>query len=169
MLDKFVNPLTLLSGPVSVIALCFTAYHLPSWDIIISYVVWLLATRIVKLSPHLFRRPQDIIHVPAFLLFNFYFAFMKIYALFTLNVTGWGTRQGVGNELAADIERNAVAASIDETSQTTIEISPEVAVQDKFIAKLDTKDMMVTDRAKAHVIVPAVPIIPLETAPVMIA
>ncbi|KAH8547689.1 putative polysaccharide synthase [Umbelopsis sp. PMI_123] len=129
MIDKFVNPLTLLSGPVSVIVLCFIDCHLPVWDIVLSYVIWLLGTRMVKLLPHFFRRPQDIIHLPAFLVFNFYFAIMKVYALFTLNVTDWGTREGVGNELAADIEKNAIAAaaSLDDLSQTTIEIPPETA------------------------------------------
>lgn len=93
MLDKFFNPLTLLSGPVSVVILCFLQYHLPQWNIVSSYLVWLLMTRLVKLLPHLVRWPHHIIAVPAFLVFNFYFAFMKLYALFTLNVTGWGTRK----------------------------------------------------------------------------
>ncbi|CDS06248.1 hypothetical protein LRAMOSA08776 [Lichtheimia ramosa] len=93
MIDKFFNPLTLLSGPVSVIILCFLQYHLPQWNIVASYLVWLILTRLVKLSPHLIRWPQHIIALPAFLVFNFYFAFMKIYALFTLNTTGWGTRK----------------------------------------------------------------------------
>ncbi|GAB5587386.1 hypothetical protein Unana1_02286 [Umbelopsis nana] len=161
MIDKFVNPITLLSGPVSVIALCFTAYHLPAWDIILSYLVWLLATRIIKLSPHLFKRPQDIIHVPAFLIFNFYFAIMKIYALFTLNVTGWGTRQGVSNELAADIEKNGIAAStsVDELSQTTtIEIPPEAAKRDQLMAKVyDLTSMLKADQAKAQIVMPVLP------------
>ncbi|ORZ00363.1 nucleotide-diphospho-sugar transferase [Syncephalastrum racemosum] len=96
MVDKLFNPLTLLSGPVSVMVLCFLQYHLPQWNIAVSYLGWLLLTRLVKLSPHLVRYPQHIFAVPAFLIFNFYFAFMKVYALFTLNVTGWGTRTAVG-------------------------------------------------------------------------
>lgn len=84
-------------------------YHLPAWNILLSYGVWIMATRTAKLLPHLWFRPQDIIYVPAFILFGYYFAIMKIYALFTLHETGWGTRQGVGapadaNE--AEDERN---------------------------------------------------------------
>ncbi|RDB15598.1 hypothetical protein Hypma_004061 [Hypsizygus marmoreus] len=56
-------------------------------------MVWLTATRTAKLLPHLWHRPQDIIYVPAFILFGYYFAIMKIYALFTLHETGWGTVQ----------------------------------------------------------------------------
>ena len=54
-------------------------------NVIASYVVWLSATRTAKLLPHLWHRPQDIIHVPAFIAFGYYFAVMKIYALFTLH------------------------------------------------------------------------------------
>ena len=52
-------------------------------NVVISYVVWLTATRTAKLLPHLWYRPQDIIHIPAFILFGYYFAIMKIYALLT--------------------------------------------------------------------------------------
>ncbi|KAG0258550.1 hypothetical protein BG011_003217 [Mortierella polycephala] len=96
MVDKIFNPITLLSGPISVFAMAVQGkFHLPIWDIIISYVVWLMMTRIVKLLPHLFKRPQDVIWVPAFLIFGYYFAVMKIYALFTLHEVGWGTRAGI--------------------------------------------------------------------------
>jgi hypothetical protein len=54
-------------------------------NIILSYAVWLTATRTAKLLPHLWYRPQDIIYVPAFIVFGYYFAVMKIYALFTLH------------------------------------------------------------------------------------
>jgi hypothetical protein len=40
-------------------------YHLPAWNIILSYFVWIMATRTAKLLPHLWFRPQDIIYVPA--------------------------------------------------------------------------------------------------------
>lgn len=54
-------------------------------NIILSYMVWLTATRSAKLLPHLWKRPQDIIYVPAFILFGYYFAIMKLYALCTLH------------------------------------------------------------------------------------
>lgn len=109
MIDKLLNPYTLLVGPCLVIYLCFQStkavkdggYHLPWWNILASYMVWLLATRTAKLLPHLWYRPQDIIHVPAFILFGYYFAIMKLYALLTLHETGWGTRAGIGDPSAA--------------------------------------------------------------------
>ena len=57
-------------------------------NILTSYLVWLAATRTAKLLPHLWTRPQDIIYVPAFILFGYYFAIMKVYALLTLHEVG---------------------------------------------------------------------------------
>ena len=63
------------------IDLCLSAIR----NVLLSYFVWLSATRTAKLLPHLWHRPQDIVHVPAFILFGYYFAIMKLYALFTLH------------------------------------------------------------------------------------
>lgn len=109
MCDKLINPFTLLVGPCLVSYLIYKStipveaggYHLPWWNIVLSYVVWLSATRTAKLLPHLWNRPQDIIYVPAFILFGYYFAIMKLYALCTLHETGWGTRAGIGDIAAA--------------------------------------------------------------------
>lgn len=76
-------------------------FHLPAWNIAISYIVWLLATRSLKLLPHLWRRPGDIVFVPVWLAFGYYFAIMKLYALATLHVTDWGTREGVKDPATA--------------------------------------------------------------------
>ncbi|KAI9314593.1 glycosyltransferase like family 2-domain-containing protein [Dichotomocladium elegans] len=111
MVDKLFNPFTLLAGPALVtvfavkqtVFIPVTEHPLPGWNIAVSYICWLLLTRLVKLFPHFLRRPQDIWALPAWLIFNYYFAIMKIYALFTLHEVGWGTRAGVGTELAANI------------------------------------------------------------------
>jgi hypothetical protein len=103
------NPFTLLAGPALVGYVVYKStipsdaggFHLPWWNVLMSYMVWLSATRTAKLLPHLWHRPQDIVHVPAFILFGYYFAIMKIYALFTLHETGWGTRAGIGDPTAA--------------------------------------------------------------------
>jgi len=109
MVDKLFNPLTLLVGPCLVGYLIVKSttpvsqggYHLRWWNILLSYFVWLLCTRTAKLLPHLWYRPQDVIYVPAFILFGYYFAIMKLYALCTLHETGWGTRAGIGDASAA--------------------------------------------------------------------
>ncbi|KAI8907422.1 glycosyltransferase like family 2-domain-containing protein, partial [Powellomyces hirtus] len=97
MLDKFFNPITLLAGPATVIWLLIRNSQegeMPHWVIGVSYLVWLIVTRLIKYMPHFVRRPQDVLAVPIWLVFNIYFAIMKIYCLFTLHVTDWGTRDG---------------------------------------------------------------------------
>ncbi|EJU04257.1 glycosyltransferase family 2 protein [Dacryopinax primogenitus] len=109
MVDKLFNPFTLLVGPCLVIYLIVKStksvqeggYHLPWWDIVLSYFVWLLVTRTAKLLPHLWHRPEHVIYVPAFILFGYYFAVMKIFALLTLHETAWGTRAGIGDPTTA--------------------------------------------------------------------
>ena len=93
MIDKFLNPITLLLGPCLVIYLCVKSEHeptgsndyLPVWNILLSYIGWLFLTRSAKLVPHLLKRPQDVIYIPVWLLFAYYFSVMKIYTLFTLH------------------------------------------------------------------------------------
>ena len=58
-----------------------------------------MATRTTKLLPHLWKQPQHVIYVPAFILFGYYLAVM--YALFTLHETAWGRRAGIGDPSAA--------------------------------------------------------------------
>ncbi|KAE9400315.1 hypothetical protein BT96DRAFT_965400 [Gymnopus androsaceus JB14] len=123
MVDKLFNPFTLLAGPCLVGYVVYKStiptehggYHLPWWNVLCSYLAWLLATRTAKLLPHLWYRPQDIIHVPAFIIFGYYFAIMKLYALFTLHETGWGTRTGIGDIAAATaaMDKQNAAASND--------------------------------------------------------
>ncbi|RCH92021.1 hypothetical protein CU098_011031 [Rhizopus stolonifer] len=48
---------------------------------------------------------------------------MKIYALFTLHEVGWGTRAGVGTELAANIGKEAPETEKNQTEHVKIEMS----------------------------------------------
>jgi hypothetical protein len=76
LVDKMLNPLTLLAGPCLVIYLVVRstrarisgdesgAYNLPAWNIIISWFVWLTITRAAKLGPHLWRHPRHAVYVP---------------------------------------------------------------------------------------------------------
>ena len=76
------------------------------------WLVWLFCTRTFKLLPHLWNHPAHIIYVPAWIIFGYYLcvasppsvlvaltssALMKLYALFTLHETGWGTRTGIAD------------------------------------------------------------------------
>jgi len=73
--------------------------------------VWLITTCTVKLLPHLWFRPQDIVYVPAFIAFGYYSAIIKLYALLTLHEVGWGTRAGIGapGPVGKAVEQDGVA------------------------------------------------------------
>ena len=99
MVDKFFNPLTLLAGPTLVIYGAIKGgAGLPWWVIVVSYIIWLFVTRLIKYMPHFVRRPQDVFYIPVWLIFNLYFVLLKVYCLFTLHVTDWGTRSGADDK-----------------------------------------------------------------------
>ncbi|KAJ1537347.1 hypothetical protein HK096_009451 [Nowakowskiella sp. JEL0078] len=107
MLDKMFNPFSLLAGPVTVAYLCTRTDIIPVWVVLTSYFIWLFVTRLLKYMPHFVKRPQDIIMLPVWIIFNIYFALMKLYCLFTLHVTDWGTRVGADHAVGEKIEEQS--------------------------------------------------------------
>ncbi|KAL3895816.1 MAG: hypothetical protein SGCHY_004471, partial [Lobulomycetales sp.] len=103
MFDKFFNPLTLYFGPGAFIYLA-TRDDRTTWYILASlFLLYIFVTRVLKYLPHFLWRPQDVLALPAMILFQYYFGLMKIYCLFTLHVTNWGTRTGADHKEASDI------------------------------------------------------------------
>lgn len=88
LIDRAVQPLTLLMGPIYAAASLVLGW----WQPTLFLVSWWHVSRAVRLWPHLKRTPRDVSLVPAYVVFNFYFALLKLYALFTLNQQGWITR-----------------------------------------------------------------------------
>eukprot|EP00474_Spongospora_subterranea_P002358 CRZ02816.1 hypothetical protein [Spongospora subterranea] len=110
MLDKMLNPITLLIGPVFII---YAMVMHPRWSpyaIGASEVVWLFFSRYIRLAEHWRRKQWDIVYLPLYIVFNYFFALMKVYALCTLHITGWATRTDT-SELS-DIEMSAVSITI---------------------------------------------------------
>jgi hypothetical protein len=81
--------------------------------------------------------------VPAFILFGYYFAIMKLYALFTLHEvrsplslpphfsshffsrqTGWGTRAGIGDPMQATAAANGSSEKLSGNSSSQYRDSP---------------------------------------------
>jgi hypothetical protein len=56
------------------------------------------------LSREFFAFAEDFTYLVFFIGYQYYFALLKVYALFTLHVTAWGTRAGVGS---AEIQEKA--------------------------------------------------------------
>lgn len=55
----------------------------------------LFLSKMIKPFPHFWRNPCDLLWVPGYVLFGYYHTFIKLKALFTVNIVAWGTRPGV--------------------------------------------------------------------------
>lgn len=89
LLDKMFTPFFMLYGVT----------YLPTYAImhkqyvaILAWYLWLIATRTIKLFPYLTDHPQYFIYVPIFVIFQYYTAFLRVWALLSLPKTNWGTR-----------------------------------------------------------------------------
>ncbi|KAL9131516.1 MAG: hypothetical protein Q9217_000595 [Psora testacea] len=60
-------------------------------------ICWILASKLVKLIPHLRRCPGDAVYLPGYLLFAYFHSLLKLYALFTCWNISWGSRPGMDN------------------------------------------------------------------------
>jgi cellulose synthase/poly-beta-1,6-N-acetylglucosamine synthase-like glycosyltransferase len=103
MIDKFINPLPVLYGCYVIVSnILKYGFIQATYYVILPVGVWLLVSRVIRLLPHLIRKPTHTVYIPVLVVFQYYFTFMKIYAAFTLHVTDWGSRNL--NEEAGSIE-----------------------------------------------------------------
>jgi len=126
MLDRFLNPLTLIYG------ICYffvrithpISTHIPQINILFTYFIWYLLIRLIKYIPHLLRRPHDIFALPIFVGFQYIFIFMKIYCLFTLHVTEWGTRAGAESDDSKEVTKSDTKGTVARANVAPKEGSP---------------------------------------------
>lgn len=53
---------------------------------------WILASKMVKLTPYFLRNPKDLVYLPGYLVFAYYHSLIKLYAGLTFWVTTWSGR-----------------------------------------------------------------------------
>jgi parallel beta-helix repeat protein len=87
-LDKVAQAFVVILSPLYF----FISLYMGLWIPAAIIFVWWITSRAIKMFPHLKRRPQDIFILPAFILYSFFTAIVKLYAFFTLNTQGWITR-----------------------------------------------------------------------------
>jgi hyaluronan synthase len=80
MLDKAVGAVTLLAGPVYLVA----AAARGDVRFVLALVAWWWVSRAVRILPHLRRRPSSVLFVPVFVLVTFVMAVLKLWALATV-------------------------------------------------------------------------------------
>lgn len=88
MLDKFVQPITLLLAPIYFIV----SLMIGLWQGALVILIWWLISRTVKIFPYLRENPKDITILPLYVLMTFATAVIRIYALLTVDQQGWITR-----------------------------------------------------------------------------
>ena len=92
MIDRFIQPFFMLIGPIVFgIAL---AKHL--WAIAIAFLVWWTLSRFIRLYSYFRAYPKRIIYLPAWIVYTYVNALIKIYALATVIEHSWATRWHAG-------------------------------------------------------------------------
>lgn len=88
LIDKHAALLTQLNGPFFL--LLAALYGSPA--LMLAIIAWWHVSRAIKITPHLYRRPRDIVLLPVFIGMTFWLSAVKLFALCTLNKQGWLTR-----------------------------------------------------------------------------
>lgn len=88
LLDRLVQPLTTLVGPIYLT----TAALQQQWLVVGFLVLWWFLSRTLKMGPHLQRDYRNIRILPWYVCFSYWTAIVKVYAFFTMNQQGWITR-----------------------------------------------------------------------------
>jgi len=88
MIDRFVQPFTLILGPIYFIFSIIWGH----WLAVGILLIWWHFSRGIKLYPHLKRYPYDILILPFYIVITYLMAILKIYALVTIRQQGWITR-----------------------------------------------------------------------------
>ncbi|MCJ1480524.1 hypothetical protein MMC06_000679 [Schaereria dolodes] len=57
-------------------------------------LAWIFVSKFIKLLGHYIRYPFDLLLLPVSVSFGYLHGLIKIYAMFTLDVTAWGSREG---------------------------------------------------------------------------
>ena len=88
LVDRLFQPVTTLMAPTFFLL----SIYWQRWFITIVLVLWWFLSRTIKIWVNIRRRRSSIIVLPWYILFSYWFAVLRIYAFFTMNMQGWVTR-----------------------------------------------------------------------------
>lgn len=88
MIDRFVQPFFMLLGP----AACIVAVSAGLWWAVAILIGWWFVSRFVRLAPYFRLYPKRLIYLPAYILYTYVNALVKIYALASVLEHSWATR-----------------------------------------------------------------------------
>lgn len=93
-LGQFQTPALLVDGLLFYF-LSMAVSDLPTFTARAAYAclgLWIVFTKILKLIPHFCRHPADMKFIPLSIGFSYFHGFLNLFALCTMQVTGWGTQ-----------------------------------------------------------------------------
>ncbi len=88
MIDRFVQPFFMLIGP----AVLVIAISSQQWLAVAILLGWWLVSRFIRLFSYFRRYPKRLIYLPAYIVYTYINALVKIYALGTVFEHNWATR-----------------------------------------------------------------------------
>ena len=132
MFDKFINPIPMIWGLTIICGNLLTNGPGTTTYVVAPVIAWLLLSRTMRLIPHIIRKPQHIVYIPAMILFQYFFVFLKVYAVFTLHITDWGSRPTVAKEPKGSLHTDTASEMLptSDSGSSTGEIDIEQASSD---------------------------------------
>lgn len=88
MIDRFIQPFFMLIGPVAFVLAAIAG----EWLIAGILIAWWIVSRLIKLFGYFRKYPKRIVYLPAYIVYSYLNAVMKIYALATIFEHSWATR-----------------------------------------------------------------------------
>jgi cellulose synthase/poly-beta-1,6-N-acetylglucosamine synthase-like glycosyltransferase len=88
LIDRLFQPFTTLIAPIY----CLFCVYQQRWFMVGLLISWWFLSRLVKVWPHLQWKFSNIKILPWYIGIGYWFAVVRIYALFTMNQQGWITR-----------------------------------------------------------------------------
>lgn len=88
MIDRFIQPFFMLLGPIAFVS----AIIVQEWVVAVILVAWWIISRFIRLFGYFRRYPKRLIYLPSYIIYSYFNALTKIYALATLLEQGWVTR-----------------------------------------------------------------------------
>ena len=88
MIDRFFQPLFMLIGPVVLVLSIINN----EWLFVGILIAWWLLSRFVRIFGYFRANPKRIVYLPAYIIYGYANAILKVYALATLIENSWATR-----------------------------------------------------------------------------
>lgn len=123
--DRFISPFSMWTGPFLI---SYAFFITGNFFVLIAALAYLIFTRSLKMIPYFFfdkpKRPKWwIVFMPFFIIFQYYTAWLKIKALFTLKNRKWGNREvkvNKNNEIVRTNESNTNESNTNEDNSLEI-------------------------------------------------